>query len=45
MITIIIIRDIKSLFKSKNGLYNPTGNSLFKLKRQKIQKSLSKSTK
>ena len=33
-------RDRKSLFKSAKGLYKPIRNSTFKLKREKIKKSL-----
>ena len=33
-------RDKKSLFKSTKGLYKPTRNSTFKVKREKIKKRL-----
>ena len=32
-------RDIKIIFKSEEGLYNPTRNCLSKLKREKNKKS------
>ena len=34
--------DTRSPFKSKKGLYKPTRNSIFKLKREKIKKSFYK---
>ena len=35
-------RDRKSLFESEKGLYQPTTNNIFKLKREKIKKSFYK---
>ena len=35
-------RDRKILFESEKGLYQPTTNNIFKLKREKIKKSFYK---